>query len=334
MKKQVENLRDVGIIEPSTSEWASNVRMVKKKDGSWRMCVDYRDLNAKTKLRDPYLLPRIDAMLDNLAGTKMFSCLDLIWGYHQVPLTKEASLRTAFITPQMSPSHWQYIYMPFGLQDAPATFQRLVDNMLAGIQYDYAMAYIDDIIVKGEDVVSSLTHLREVFRRIRTAGLKLKPSKCELFRTEITYLGHIISAEGMRTDPKKIQAIQDWPIPVYLTDVRGFIGLCSYYRKFIARFGDLIKPLSALTMKTSDKTWREIHTESFDTLKQALTSAPLLAFPKHGCVYILDTDASTWAIGAVLSQLQPNENGEMEERPIAYGSRLLLPRELTIPNVV
>ena len=168
--------------------------------------------------------------------------------------------------------------MPFGLKTAPATFQRLVDTMLRGIQYDTCMAYIDDIIVKGEDVVSSLTHLREVFRRIRTAGLKLKPSKCELFRTEITYLGHIISAEGMRTDPKKIQAIQDWPIPVYLTDVRGFIGLCSYYRKFIARFGDLIKPLSALTMKTSDKTWREIHTESFDTLKQALTSAPLLAF--------------------------------------------------------
>ena len=167
------------------------------------MCVDYRDLNAKTKLRDPYLLPRIDAMLDNLAGTKMFSCLDLIWGYHQVPLTKEASLRTAFITPQMSPSHWQYIYMPFGLRDAPATFQRLVDNMLAGIQYDYAMAYIDDIIVKGEDVGSSLTHLREVFRRIRTAGLKLKPSKCELFRREITYLGHIISAEECAQTQKR-----------------------------------------------------------------------------------------------------------------------------------
>ena len=170
--------------------------------------------------------------------------------------------------------------------------------------------------------------MREVFRRIRTAELKLKPSKCELFRTEMTYLGHIISAEEMRTEPKKIQAIQDWPISVYLTDVRGFIGLCSYYWKFIARFSDLIKPLSALTMKTSDKTWREIHTESVDALKQALTSAQLLAFPKHGCVYILDTDASTWAIGAVLSQLQPNKKDEMEERPKAYGSQLLLPREL------
>ena len=328
MKKNVENLRDVGIIEPSTSEWASNVRMVKKKDGTWRMCVDYRDLNNKTKVRDPYLLPRIDAMLDSLSGTKLFSCLDLIWGYHQVPLTPEARERTAFITPHMSPSHWQYVYMPFGLRDAPATFQRLVDRMLAGIQYDYVMAYIDDIIVKGDDVQTSVDRLYEVFRRIRHAGLKLKPSKCELFQRQITYLGHIISADGMSTDPKKIQAIKSWPVPVYLTDVRGFIGLCSYYRRFIQCFGTLVKPLSSLTMKTSDRTWREIHTEAFDKLKEALTSAPLLAFPKADCAYIRDTDASTWAIGAVLSQLQPDEHGKVVERPIAYGSRLLLPREL------
>ena len=182
--------------------------------------------------------------------------------------------------------------------------------MLAGNQYDYAMAYIDDIIEKGEDFSSSLTHLQEVFRRVRAAGLKLKPSKCELFRREITYLDHIISTEGMRTDPKKIQAIPDWPIPVYFTDVLGLSGLCGYYRKFIPQFGDLIKPMSALTIKTSDKTWREIHTESFDTLKQTLTSASLLAFPKHGCVYILDTDGSTRAIGAVLSQVQLNEKEE------------------------
>ena len=175
---------------------------------------------------------------------------------------------------------------------------------------------------------TSIIRLREVFRRIREAGLKLKPSKCELFREEITYLGHIISARGMRTDPAKIKAIQEWPLPIYLTDVRGFIGLCSYYRRFIANFGDLIKPLSSLTMKTSDKTWREEHTCSFRELKTALTSAPLLAFPREGCEYILDTDASTWAIGAVLSQLQPDENGKLEERPIAFGSRLLLPREL------
>ena len=328
MKKTVESLHSVGIVEPSRSEWASNVRMVKKKDGSWRMCVDYRDLNAKTKIRDPYPLPRIDAMLDNLAGSRMFSCLDLIWGYHQVPLTEEAKLRTAFITPQMSPSHWQYIYMPFGLRDAPATFQRLVDKMLVNIQYDYAMAYLDDIIVKGDDVASSLLHLREVFRRIRSAGLKLKPSKCELFRREISYLGHVINENGLKTDPKKVDAVRKWPIPIYLTDVRGFIGLCSYYRRFIKNFGEQVKVLSTLTTKNSDRVWREEHTEAFRKMKEALTNTPLLAHPQEGSEYILDTDASTWAIGAVLSQRQKTADGKEEERPIAYASRLLLPREL------
>ena len=328
MKAAVENLHSVGIVEPSRSEWASNVRMVRKKDGSWRMCVDYRDLNEKTKIRDPYPLPRIDAMLDNLSGAKMFSSLDLIWGYHQVPLTEDAKLRTAFITPHMSPSHWQYIYMPFGLRDAPATFQRLVDKMLTSVQYDYVMAYLDDIIVKGDGVETSLRNLREVFERVRGAGLKLKPSKCELFRKEIAYLGHIINKDGLKTDPKKIEAVKNWPIPIYLTDVRGFIGLCSYYRRFIKNFGETVKPLSQLTTRNSDHVWREEHTEAFNAMKDALTTSPLLAHPKEGCEYILDTDASTWAIGAVLSQIQPNAAGHPEERPIAYASRLLLPREL------
>ena len=328
MKKTVENLQEVGIVEPSTSEWASNVRMVKKKDNTWRMCVDYRDLNEKTIIKDPYPLPRIDAMLDNLSGSKMFSCLDLIWGYHQVPLTEGAKQRTAFITPHMSPSHWQYVYMPFGLRDAPATFQRLVDKMLTSVQYDFVMAYLDDIVVKGDGVESSLANLREVFRRIREAGLKLKPSKCELFRREITYLGHIINQQGLKTDPKKVEAVRNWPIPIYLTDVRGFIGLCSYYRRFIKDFSEQVKPLSSLTTKTSDRVWREEHTEAFKKLKEALTSTPLLSHPKPGCEYVLDTDASTWGIGAVLSQRQPNEEGDLEERPIAYASRLLLPREL------
>ena len=329
MKGIVENLRSVGIIEPSKSAWASNVRMVKKKDGTWRMCVDYRELNDKTVIRDPYSLPRIDAMLDNLADAKMFSCLDLIWGYHQVPLTAGASERTAFITPQMSPSHWQYVYMPFGLRDAPATFQRLVDKMLAGIQYDYAMAYLDDIIVKGQNEEDSIEHLREVFRRVRAANLKLKPSKCDLFRKKISYLGHIIGGEGVQTDPKKVKAVKEWPIPIYLTDVRGFIGLCSYYRRFINNFSELVKPLSNLTTKHSDRVWREEHTQAFLGLKQALTEAPVLAHPQPGRTYILDTDASTWGIGAVLSQLQPHGKANTEqERPIAYASRLLLPREL------
>jgi hypothetical protein len=218
--------------------------------------------------------------------------------------------------------------MPFGLRDAPATFQRLVDKMLTSIQYDYVMAYLDDIIVKGQEVTSSMKNLREVFERIREAGLKLKPSKCELLREEITYLGHIINSKGLKTDPKKVEAVKNWPIPIYITDVRGFIGLCSYYRRFIKGFGEQVKVLSSLTKKDSDRVWREEHTEAFESMKEALTTTPLLSHPQEGREYILDTDASTWAIGAVLSQMQPNAKGDLEERPIAYASRLLLPREL------
>ena len=369
MKKAVEELQEVGVVRPSKSQWASNVRMAKKKNGSWRMCIDYRDLNKRTIIHDPYPLPRIDAMIDALGKGKFFSCLDLIWGYHQVPLTRRAQERTAFITPQMSPSHWEYIYMPFGLMGAPATFQRLVDSMLRGIQYNTCMAYLDDIVVISETLEEGMVRLREVFDRVRDAHLKLKAEKCELFKTEIKYLGHVISAEGVRTDPKKVSAIQDFALPLFVTDVRGFLGLCSYYRNFIGDFSNLTKPLNDLTKQDSDRVWRKEHTKAFLRLKELLSDTPVLAFPKEGCTFILDTDASGYAIGGVLSQLQPwtaedqakmdqlsthqektEENkeetpnqsksvelmrkskkipiGNVVERPIAYASRMLLPREL------
>ena len=315
MKEIVEDLYQCGIIQPSKSQWASNIRMAKKKNGSWRMCIDYRDLNKRTIIHDPYPLPRIDAMIDALGSGRYFSCLDLISGYHQVPMTPAAQERTAFITPKMSPSHWEYKYMPFGLTSAPATFQRLVDTMLRGIQYDTCMAYIDDIIVMSATIDEGIDRLREVFKRIRMASLKLKAEKCDLFKEEITYLGHVISADGVKTDPKKVTTIQNYNIPMFVTDVRGFLGLCSYYRRFIKNFSDLTKPLNDLTKKDSDRCWREKHTKAFEELKRKLSETPVLAYPKDGCTYILDTDASGFAIGAVLSQLQPMSE-EQEEAEV------------------
>ena len=305
MKEIVEELYRVGVIAPSRSQWASNIRMAKKKNGSWRMCIDYRDLNKRTIIHDPYPLPRIDSMLDALGEGRYFSCLDLISGYHQVPLTPEAQERTAFITPKMSPSHWEYKYMPFGLMSAPATFQRLVDTMLRGIQYDTCMAYLDDIIVISSTISEGIDRLKDVFERIRMAKLKLKAEKCDLFKEEITYLGHVISADGVRTDPKKISAVKDFTIPLFVTDVRGFLGLCSYYRRFIKDFSNLTKPLNDLTKKDSDRRWLKKHTEAFEELKRLLSETPVLAYPREDCVYTLDTDASGFAIGAVLSQMQP-----------------------------
>ena len=352
MKQTVEELHRVGVVAPSKSQWASNIRMAKKKNGAWRMCIDYRDLNKRTIINDPYPLPRIDSMLDALGKGRFFTCLDLIWGYHQVPMTQRAQERTAFITPRMSPSHWEYKYMPFGLKGAPATFQRLVDTMLRGIQYDTCMAYLDDIIVISTTIEEGISRLRDVFERIRQAKLKLKAEKCDLFKEEITYLGHVISAKGVRTDPKKVAAIKEYSIPMFVTDVRGFVGLCSYYRRFIKDFSNLTKPLNDLTKVESDRVWRKEHTTAFEELKKQLSDTPVLAYPMEGCTYILDTDASGFAIGGVLSQLQPKEtevkgnaqatriqvaaatittDGDgtvLQERPIAYASRMLLPREL------
>ena len=328
MVEIVETLHKCGIIQPSKSQWAANIRMARKKDHRWRMCIDYRDLNKRTLINDPYPLPRIDALLDTLGAGKVFCALDLISGYHQVPMTRRAQEKSAFITPQMSPSHWEYRFMPFGLTGAPATFQRLVDTMLRGIQYNTVLAYLDDIIIIGKDVADCRNNLAEVFARIRSANLKLKPTKCELFKDEISYLGHIVSARGVQTDPKKIKQVKEWPVPLFITDVRGFLGFCNYYRKFIKGYNDLTRPLNKLLCKDSDLTWRKEQTSAFNALKDALTEAPMLAHPREDCPYILDTDASAYGIGGVLSQIQTNQVGEQEERPIAFHGRLLLPREM------
>ena len=324
----VQTLHKCGIIQPSKSQWAANIRMARKKDKKWRMCIDYRDLNKRTLINDPYPLPRIDALLDTLGRGTVFCALDLISGYHQVSMTRRAQEKSAFITPQMSPSHWEYKYMPFGLTGAPATFQRLVDTMLRGIQYNTVLAYLDDIIVIGKDVADCRNNLAEVLSRIRGANLKLKPSKCELFKDRITYLGHIVSGSGVQTDPKKVRLVRDWPVPLYITDVRGFLGFCNYYRKFVKGYIDLARPLNKLLCKDSDLVWRKEQTSAFNALKAALTEAPMLAHPREDCQYILDTDASAYGIGGVLSQLQPASEGQLEERPIAFHGRLLLPREM------
>ena len=230
------------------------------------------------------------------------------------------------------------------LTGAPATFQRLVDTLLRGIQYRNVLAYIDDIIVIGQTVEECCANLLEVLVRIRRGKLKLKPEKCELFKTQITYLGHVVSAKGVCTDPKKVKAVADWPVPVFITDVRGFLGFCNYYRRYIKDYISITRPLNHLLCKDVPLVWRPEQTKAFNRLKAALSTAPLLAHPRDDCEYILDTDASAYGIGGVLSQMQPEpelpdpKSSEKEapdpkkkplvERPIAFHGRLLLPREM------
>ena len=315
MTTEVEKMLDKGIIEPCDGPWSSPVVLAAKKDGSLRFCIDYRKLNEVTK-KDAYPLPRIEDNLDALSGSKWFSTLDLLSGFWQVEMAPEDKSKTAFTVGRGG--LYQFLRMPFGLCNAPATFQRLMEKVLAGLQWEYAVLYIDDIVVFGPSVGVALDRLQIVLDRLRQAGLRLKPSKCTLLKPEVDFLGHTVSAQGVGPDPKKIQAVVDWETPTDLTQLRSFIGLCTYYRRFVKGFSDICKPLYLLLEKGLAWRWGDEQQKAFDAMKKHLTEAPILAYPNPHDKFVLDTDASAFGIGAVLSQVQ---NGV--ERVIAYGSRTL-----------
>ncbi|GBN12768.1 Retrovirus-related Pol polyprotein from transposon 297, partial [Araneus ventricosus] len=310
----VQEMVDNGIIEESSGPWASPIVLVIKKDGSTRFCVDYRKLNEITK-KDSYPLPRIDDTLDALNGSQWFTTLDLKSGYWQVEVRPEDREKTAFTTGQ---GLWQFKVMPFGLCNAPATFERLMETVLRGLSSEACLVYLDDIIIVGRTFEEHLSNLRKVFQRLQNANLKLSPKKCRFFQKEVTYLGHVISAEGVKTDPGKIKAVVDWPRPETIHDLRSFLGLCTYYRRFVRNFSTIARSLHKLTETKSNFNWTEECEKSFNSLKQALTSSPILTYPRTDKDFILDTDASNEGIGAVLSQNIGNE-----ERVIAYFSKSL-----------
>ena len=314
VEEELNKMLKQGIIETSDSAWSSPVVLVKKKDGGVRFCVDYRRLNTVTK-KDAYPLPRIGDCLDSLAGSKWFSTLDLASGYWQVPLDKRDKDKAAFVTHK---GLFNFKVLPFGLCNAPATFERLMERVLQGLQWQTCLVYIDDIIVFGKDFRFALMHLKEVFERLRQAHLKLKPKKCSLFGTSVSFLGHIVSRDGIHCDPSKIDVVRDWPSPNNLKELRSFLGLCSYYRRFIKDFAEVVVPLVNLTRKRVHFRWDARCEKAFNQIKEALTQAPILAYPISDATFILDTDASSHSVGAVLSQIQHGE-----EKVIAYASRTL-----------
>ena len=311
----LKDMLEKNTIQPSNSPWASPIVLVKKKNGALRFCVDYRKLNAVTR-KDAYPLPRVDDTLDTLAHARWFTTLDLISGYWQVAVHPDDREKNAFCTPN---GLFEFKVMPFGLCNAPATFQRLMDSVLAGLQWSTCLVYLDDIIIVGKTFADHLNNLRQVFDRIRGAGLKLQPAKCVLCTHEVTFLGHIVSAAGITTDPSKTDKVTSWPTPTTKREVQQFLGLANYYRRFIKHFASIAKPLHRLTEKTASFKWTTECQTAFETLKHTLTSAPILAHPDYSKEFILDTDASAVGIGAVLSQVQSDGN----ERPIAYASRTL-----------
>lgn len=315
---QVKSLLDKNLIQPAQSAWSSPVVLVKRKDGKWRFCIDYRRLNAVTQ-PDVFPLPRIDESLEALSGSKYFSTLDLISGYWQVPLSKEAKDKSTFITRN---GLWSWNVLPFGLTSAPATFQRLMENVLHGLHWKTLLLYLDDIIVIAPDFDSHLLRLEEVFQRLRLAGLKLKPSKCFLMQEEVKYLGHVVSNKGVSTDPHKIDAVSEWPKPTNIKELRAFMGTVGYYRQYIQNFSKISGPLSLLTHKKQPWIWLDDQDAAFNELKDKLRSAPILQYPDPSLPYILDTDASAGGVGAVLSQEKDGKEGV-----IAYYSKSLSPSE-------
>ena len=321
LREEIKEMLTNGIITPSTSEWAAPIILVPKKDGSKRLCVDFRKLNSKTK-PDPYPMPRIDEMIDRLGKAKYISALDLTKGYWQVPVAPDHRHKTAFVLPF---GKFEFTTMPFGLMGAPSTFQRLMDRILGDIQ-DFSAAYLDDVIVYSDSWEEHLRHLSEVLRRLGDAGLKVKAKKCQFARNTCAYLGHVVGEGRVEPATCKVQAILDFPGPLQTKkSVRAFLGLAGYYRRFIPNFATIAVPLSDLTKASlpNKVKWTPDCEKAFIMLKKALMDKPVLRNPDFQRPFTLQTDASDVGLGAVLSQT--DDVGE--EHPVAYYSRKLLPRE-------
>ena len=317
--EHIATMLQQGVIERAQSPWASNIVLVKKKDDSLRCCIDYRGLNNVTR-KDAYPLPRTDTCLDAMNGAKWFTTFDLRSSYHQVELEPQDADKTAFICREGS---YRFVTMPFGLCNAGATFQRLMDVVMCGLNFDICLVYLDDIICYSSTLEEHLQRLRLILQRLQNAGLKLKPSKCNIMQKTVEFLGHLVSADGIKPHPEKIIAVVNWPIPSSLRDLRAFLGLCGYYRRFIFQFSAVAAPLYSLTEKGRSFEWTSECQSAFEQLKQHLTSSPILCMPTDHDHFVLDTDASDTAIGAVLSQ-----SIDGVERVVAYASKRLSRAEM------
>ena len=312
-KEHLDKLLDAKVIEPSESEWASPSVLVRKKDGSVRWCIDMRKLNNVT-VKDRFPLPLIEECVDALGGCKYFSTLDMASGYYQLKVSEEDRPKTAFVTKY---GLFQFQRMPFGLCNAPATFCRAMALVLRGLSWSTVIAFLDDVIVLGKSFEEHANNLKEVLGRFRGYGMKLKPKKCELFRSSVLFVGKVVSQDGVSVNPANVEKVKNWKQPSTRKEVEAFLGLVNYHREHIVGYAGIARPLYELT-KNVPFYWKEEQQHAFDQLKEAMTSTPVLAYPNSTDAFILDTDASNHSIGAELLQVQGGK-----ERVIGYDSLVL-----------
>ncbi|GKC24623.1 putative reverse transcriptase domain-containing protein [Tanacetum coccineum] len=314
LSNQLQELADRGFIQPSTLPWGAPVLFVKKKDGSFRMCIDYRELN-KLTIKNRYPLPRIDDLFDQLQGSSVYSKIDLRSGYHQLRVRDKDIPKTAFRTRY---EHYEFQVMPFGLTNAPALFMDLMNRVCKPYLDKFVIVFIDDIFIYSRNKEEHANHLIIILELLKKEKLYAKFSKCDFWISIVHFLGHVIDKQGIHVDPAMIEAIKNWASPTTPTEIRQFLGLVGYYRRFIKDFSKIAKSLTELTQKNKKYIWGEDQESAFQLLKQKLCEAPILALPEGNDDFVVYYDASHQGLGAVLMQ---------REKVIAYASRQLKPNE-------
>ena len=330
VRQHIQEMLDGGTIRPSQSPWCNAVVLVRKKDGSLRFCIDFRRLNARTK-KDAYPLPCMQETMESMVGARHFSCMDLKSGFWQVKMDEESRQYTAFTVGSMG--IYEFLCMPYGLCNAPTTFQRLMQNCLGELNLTYTLIYLDDMIVYSKTEDEHLVHLRAVLERFMENGLKLKPSKCNFFCTEINYLGHKVSMAGMEPGTEGLKGITEITPPATYTQVRKFLGAMGHFRRFIKGYAKITKPLNDLLQGENSRL--KSHPVGllpdalvvFQELKMKCFTAPVLAFVDFKKPFLLETDTSIEGLGAVLSQ----EQDDGRYHPVAYASCGLKVQGLSIP---
>ncbi|GKA30123.1 putative reverse transcriptase domain-containing protein, partial [Tanacetum coccineum] len=310
LSEQLQELSNNGFIRPSSSPWGAPVLFVKKKDGSFRMCIDYRELN-KLTVKNRYPLPRIDDLFDQLQGSSIYSKIDLRSGYHQLRVREQDIPKTAFRTRY---GHYEFQVMPFGLTNAPAVFMDLMNRVCKPYLDKFVIVFIDDILIYSKNEKEHEEHLKAILELLKKEQLYAKFSKCEFWIPKVQFLGHVIDSRGIHVDPAKIESIKDWASPKTPTEIRQFLGLAGYYRRFIEGFSKIAKSMTKLTQKGIKFDWGEKEENAFQLIKQKLCSAPILALPEGSEDFVVYCDASHKGLGVVLMQ---------REKVIAYASRQL-----------